>query len=542
MHEDWHRNAVIYQIDPSLFRDSNGDGRGDLRGVADRLDHLRALGANCIWLLPFYKSPFRDAGYDVSDHLSVDPRFGDIADFIHLMERAEELQLRVLIELVVQHTSVDHPWFQHARSHRDSPYRDWFLWSDEPVEVEGVEPIFPGIEDSIWTWDEQAGQYYRHVFYSHQPDLNVANPAVRAEIARIMAYWLRLGIAGFRVDAVPHMVEVARAADPRKDGLWILDDMRDVIARRNPDAVLMGETDVPVSKYDEYFGNGQRLNLLLDFWVNNHLFLALARGEGEPLARALTERKPPPPHSRFGVWLRNHDELDLEQLSPQEREEVMAAFAPDDDMRIYGRGIRRRLAPMLGGDDARIAMAHALMLSLPGVPILRYGEEIGMGDDLSLPERRSVRTPMQWSDTRNGGFSSADAGDLVAPPISDGAFGYPARNVEAEMPQPDSLLGRTIAMVGCRLGIREMGCPYRLARFECRPVFGVRYDDEEGGSVVVALINLGGEPVEFALREDDLLELVDVLRDRDYPTPEGKPPRIALGPYGYRWMRRKQRE
>src|SRR5690606_35526622 len=224
MHEDWHRNAVIYQIDPSLFRDSNGDGRGDLRGVADRLDHLRALGANCIWLLPFYKSPFRDAGYDVSDHLSVDPRFGDIADFIHLMERAEELQLRVLIELVVQHTSVDHPWFQHARSHRDSPYRDWFLWSDEPLEVEGVEPIFPGIEDSIWTWDEQAGQYYRHVFYSHQPDLNVANPAVRAEIAR-----------------------------------------------RNPDAVLMGETDVPVSKYDEYFGNGQRLNLLLDFWVNNHL-------------------------------------------------------------------------------------------------------------------------------------------------------------------------------------------------------------------------------------------------------------------------------
>lgn len=532
----WHRNATVYQVDPSLFKDGNGDGCGDFVGLRSRLDHLRMLGVDCLWLLPFYRSPFRDGGYDVSDHMRVDPRFGDVSDFIALLERADQLGIRVIVELVAQHTSDQHLWFQDARHHRRSRYRDYYVWSDEPVET-GFKPAFPDVEPSVWTWDEQAQQFYRHVFYSHEPDLNTANPAVREEIRRILAYWLRLGVSGFRVDAAPHMVRQARLANSHLQGMWWLNEINAFVSQRNPLAILMGEADVGVHEYSSYFDKGERLTWLLDFWLNNHLFLALARGEAEPLIQAINERTPAPGDCSHAAWLRNHDQLDLDQLRPPEREEVLAAFAPDPRMRAYRTGIRRRLAPMLGGDARRLAMAHALLFALPGVPILRYGEEIGMGEDLALPERNAVRTPMQWSAGPNGGFSSAPREALVAPPIEEGPFGYPRVNVESQLGRHDSLLGVTQALIRARQGLREMLGIARLARFEARTVFGLRYDDPETGSSALCFVNLGREAVEFDLREDDLDALFDVVADRAYPPPSGMPLRLFLDGHGYRWLR-----
>lgn len=532
----WHRNATIYQVDPSLFKDGDGDGCGDFRGLRARLDHLRLLGADCLWLLPFYRSPFRDHGYDVSDHLAIDPRFGDIGDFIAMMERAEQFGLRVLIELVVQHTSDQHLWFQDARHHRRSRYRDFYVWSDEPVET-GFRPAFPGVEDSVWSWDDEAQRFYRHVFYSHEPDLDIANPAVREEIRHIVAHWLRLGVSGFRVDAASPMVRQARLGQSRQQGMWWLNELNSYVTQRNPLAILMGEADVGVHEYSAYFDHGERLTWLLDFWLNNHLFLALARGRAEPLVRAINERTPAPGDCSHVGWLRNHDQLDLDQLTPAERADVLAAFAPDADMRVYGHGVRRRLAPMLDGDPRRLALAHALLFSLPGVPVLRYGDEIGMGDDLRLREREAVRTPMQWSAGPNGGFSCAPRERLVAPPIIDGAFGHARVNVEAQLGRPDSLLTFVQTLVRTRRGLREMSGIARLARFDAPTVFGMRYDDPDTGSAVLAFANLAAEPVAFELREDDLETLVDVLGDAAYAPPSGRPQRIELAGHGYRWLR-----
>src|SRR4051794_11696036 len=451
----WYRNAVIYQVDVACYLDADGDGLCDLRGLTERLEHIRGLGANCLWLLPFYASPFEDGGYDVTDHLTVDPRFGDLADFAILLNKAESLGLRVIIDLVPQHTSIEHRWFQEARRDRSSPYRDYYVWTDEPYDAD-VEPVFPTVEDSVWTWDEEAGQYYRHTFYSFEPDLELGNPRVRQEIGRIMEFWLRMGVAGFRVDAVPYMVERARNADPRDDGHWLLEEMREFAVLRQPEAVLLGEVDVPPEEYADYFGGGNRLSMVLDFWLNNNLFLALARGEAQPLAEALGRQPEPPHHSQYGVFLRNHDELDLEQLTEKQRGEVLERFAPEEDMRAFGRGIRRRLGPMLEGDVRRLAMAHALLMSLPGSPVLLYGDEIGMGEDLSRPERKAVRTVMQWTDGPQAGFSLADDDRLAAPAIREGPFGYDKVNVALQSQQRDSLLSLVGNLVRSRLGPEEI--------------------------------------------------------------------------------------
>lgn len=531
----WYRNAVIYQIDPSLFLDINGDGCGDLLGIAERLDYVRGLGATAIWLMPFYQSPFQDAGYDVSDHLQVDPRFGDLADVVTLLEKAEELGLHVIIELVVQHTSNEHRWFKDACRDRNSPYRDFYLWADEPDD--SIEPIFPTVEDSVWTWNEEAGQYYRHLFYSHEPDLNLANPKVIKEIERIMAFWLRLGVSGFRVDAASHLIEQAGSGDS-KEGYWLLEHMRDFVMLRRPETVLLGEVDVEPEEYREYFGDGDRLTLLLNFWANNHFFLALARSEAEPLMRATESQPVPPQRAQYAIWLRNHDELDLERLTDEEREEVMQAFAPDPDMRAYNRGIRRRLAPMLDGDERRLAMAHALLFALPGTPIIRYGEEIGMGEDLSRPERLAVRTPMQWSNEPNAGFSCVDTKQLAAPLIDEGPFGYQQLNVYAQTLREGSLLARTGNMIRTRIGLREIGeGRHRPVETGCASVFAIRHQND---STVLMLVNLADEEVTVEITDDDLQDMVDVLADSDYEQPEGHPLRLRLNGYGYRWLRHKQ--
>lgn len=533
----WYRNAVIYQIDPSLFLDANGDGWGDLRGITERLDYVRGLGATAIWLMPFYGSPFLDAGYDISDHLTVEPRFGDLADLVALLEKADELGLHVVVELVVQHTSDQHPWFQAARADRHSPYRDYYLWADEPHKT-GAQPIFPTAEDSVWQWDAQAGQYYRHVFYHHEPDLNLTNPRVIAEIERIMAFWLRLGVSGFRLDAASHLISQA-GGGAAQNGVWLLDHLHDFIRLRRPEAILIGEVDVEPQGYVDYFSNGERVTLLLDFWVNNHFFLALARQQAEPLARAIGSQPVPPERACYAVWLRNHDELDLERLSDEEREQVMQAFAPEPEMRAYGRGIRRRLAPMLGGDLRRQAMAHAVMLSLPGTPVLHYGEEIGIGEDLSRPERLAVRTPMQWSCEEHGGFSRAPMQKLAAPPIEQGEYGYRQLNVYAQTLQSDSLLSRVSNMLRTRIGLEEIvRGRYRSVASDCPGVFAIRHDSD---STLLMLANLTAQELQVQLDDADLGDFVDILADSQYQPPSGCPLRLHLRGYGYRWLRRRQR-
>lgn len=530
MKANWHRKTLIYQIDPSLFSDSNGDGRGDLKGIIQRLDYLKALGIGALWLMPVYRSPFKDAGYDVSDFMALDPRFGSEEDLRQLIVQAGERGMRVILELVAQHTSDQHPWFQRARRDKDSVYRDYYVWSDTPVD-DGNQPIFPSVEDSIWQWDEQAGQYYRHLFYRHEPDLNLANPRVVEEIERIMVHWLELGIAGFRLDAASHLVEQAGGED-EEQGVWVLDRLFKCMTAINPEGVLLGEVDVEPERYSHYFGNGERLGLVLDFWVNNHVFLALARGQAEPLQRAIARRPAPPDGASYAVWLRNHDELDLERLSAEEREEVMQVFAPDPDMRLYGRGIRRRLAPMLDGDVRHQALAQALLLSLPGTPIVRYGEEIGMGDDLSRPERLSVRTPMQWSSQANAGFSSAQR--LVAPVIDEGAFAYTQLNVEDQLNAPESLLGRVRPLLLARAGLPEVGDgEARLLTVDHPAVFAVAH---VGEATSVMLANLSNDTLTVKLDGLDLQGFKEIISDSQYPAALDR--QLTLNGYGYRWWRR----
>lgn len=480
---------MIYQLAPGAFAD------GGLSGIRRRLDHIRALGADTVWIQPFYVSPYRDGGFDVVDHRGVSQRFGTMADFDELADRCHQLGLRVVVGLIMQHTSSAHPWFRSARETPTSPYRDFYVWAHEPHEDEVVkQPVFAGVEDSIWAYDDHAGMYYRHAFYWHQPDLDVGHPDVRADIGKTVRHWLDHGADGFRVDAVPHMVRQAAVRDGRDDGFWILDEL----AGFADGAPLMGEVDSPPSSYDNYFGNGDRLSGILDFWTNNLLFLALARRDAEPLRRAMRQQPEPPDGCTYLNWLRNQDELNLALLADDERAEVMAAFAPDENMRAYGRGIRRRIAPMLDFDVRRIAMAHATMISLPGVPIVRYGEEIGMDEDLSLPEREAVRTPMDWA--------AAERQEL----------------------EPGSLLSRIAQLVRSR---HELGgLPQRHAEpvaFDQPSVFGVLH--RRGEDAVLMLANLADEEVHLEIEHE-----ADLLADQTYEKTEKD---VVLGGYGYRWLR-----
>ena len=539
MRTDWYRRTIIYSVDPFHFQDGNGDGIGDLPGVIKRLPYLRSLGVTCLWLAPFYPTPMRDGGYDVSDYLSVDPRFGTLSDVAELFEAAEDLGIRVMVELIVHHTSDQHPWFQEARRDKNSRYRDFYVWADEPAPTEH-KPIFPTVEDSVWRWDEEAGQYYRHIFYRHQPDLNMANPAVREEIRRVMAFWLRMGVAGFRVDAASHMIEGAREDDPREDGFWFLEELHDYVRAWRRDGVLFGEVDVPPQEYEKYFGEGRRLTLVSNFWLNNYLYLALARGKAEPLCRALNEQPKAPPNAEYVVWVRNHDELDLERLTDKEREEVLQRFAPHENMRIYHRGIRRRIAPMLDGNIDWIALAHAVVMSMPGVPILRYGDEIGMGDDLSLKERLAVRTAMQWSDEENAGFSNAPPEDLACPLISEGQYSYKQVNVYHQMLDERSLLSRLGKMIRTRIGLPALGSgQYRVLEADHPAVLAVQHDTDDPGDTVVCLANMSDELVHVRVHDMAAERFVDVLCDGPYDSRETQSGAVTLHPYGYRWLLRR---
>jgi len=533
----WYKNAVIYCVDVETFMDSNGDGIGDFQGLTHRLDHIEALGATCVWLLPFYPSPNRDNGYDITDHYGVDPRYGTLGDFVEFMHAAEERGLRVVVDLVVNHTSVDHPWFQEARRDPSSPRRDWYVWSREKPENLHEGMVFPGVQEATWTWDEAAGAWYMHRFFRHQADLNITTPAVREEIERIMGFWLRLGVSGFRVDAVPFLVEYRGVEPPdgRPDPHRYLTELRDFLDWRKASAVLLGEANIPMDSLDEYVGDGDRLHMIFNFLLNQHSFLALARGAMEPIARVMRATPPMPALAQWASFLRNHDELDLGRLTDEERREVFAAFAPEEGMRLFGRGIRRRLAPMLGGNTRRLAMAQSLMFALPGTPVIWYGEEIGMGDAPSLPGRDPVRTPMQWSDEPNAGFSTAPSERLVRPVVADGPFGFARVNVAGQRNRHDSFLGQVQRLISTRRSCPEIGWgACEVLDTGTRSVLALRSDWR--GNAVLTLHNLAGQEVQVRLPRE-MGRLAPMLGDAEHLEATGSTDPIPLGPYGFRWYR-----
>jgi len=414
-----YKNGVFYCLSVGTYMDANADGVGDFKGLLRRLDYLHGLGITAIWLMPFQPSPMRDDGYDISDYYGVDPRYGTLGDFVEFTHGCKQRGIRVVIDLVVNHTSDQHPWFREARRSKDSQYRDWYVWSDKKPARANTGMVFPGVQKSTWTRDKEAGAWYFHRFYDHQPDLNTSNPFVQAEILKIMGFWIQLGVSGFRMDAVPFVI-ATKGAKVRKpiEQYDMLRSFREFLQWRQGNAIILAEANVLPETDMEYFGHdGDRMHMMFNFHVNQHLFYALAAADSRPLAKSLAATKPRPATAQWGLFLRNHDELDLGRLTKAQREAVFKAFGPDKGMQLYDRGIRRRLAPMLGGDRRRLELAYSLMCTLPGTPVIRYGDEIAMGDNLDLPERNCARTPTQWSTEPHAGFTD---GDSPACPSSTG--------------------------------------------------------------------------------------------------------------------------
>ena len=527
MSERWYKEAVIYCVDVETFSDSDADGYGDLRGLISRLDYLARLGVTCLWLNPIHPTPNRDDGYDVADYYAVDPRLGSLGDFAELATETRERGMRLLIDLVVNHTSDQHPWFQSARSSPDSPYRDWYVWSDTepPDRRQGI--VFPGEQTETWTWDDTAKAWYYHRFFDFQPDLNWRNPKVREEIRKVMGFWLQLGASGFRIDAAPFVLEqVEPGHDPAPQDFKILDDWRQDVQWRRGDAVLLCEANVDPDKLSAYTaaapdGPNDRAHMLFDFLLNPRLWLGLARGDAEPIIEGLRTSPRMPPMAQWAQFLRNHDELDLSRLTKEQQQEVFRAFAPKPDMQLFGRGVRRRLAPMLKGDRRRIELAYSLMFSMPGTPVLRYGEELGMGEDLSLPERNAFRTPMQWARGPGGGFTTAPADQQVRPVMTRGPYGSGRVNVADQQRDPDSLLRWFEQLIRVVRQCPELGVGTCTVVDEQLPrnVLAHRCDAPEGS--VLVLHNLADRATTIDLgRLDGVLgKPREILADGPYDVP-----------------------
>lgn len=535
----WYKNAIVYCLSVETFMDSNGDGVGDFQGLQRRLDYLAGLGVTAIWLMPFQASPGVDDGYDVSDYYNVDPRYGTLGDFVEFTHGAKQRGIRVLIDLVVNHTSDQHPWFKEARSDKKSQYRDWYVWSKKKPANADEGMVFPGVQKTTWTRDEQSGEYYFHRFYNFQPDLNTSNPHVQAEILKIMGFWIQLGVSGFRMDAVPFVIaEKGAEVKSPKQQFDLLRTFREFLQWRMGDSVILAEANVVPKENLQYFGDdGDRMQMMFNFHVNQSLFYALASADTRPLAKALQETEARPETGQWGIFLRNHDELDLGRLTKQQRETVFTAFGPDKSMQLYDRGIRRRLAPMLGGDTRRLKLAYSLMYALPGTPVLRYGDEIGMGDDLDLPERNCARTPMQWSDEPQGGFTQHEK--PVLPVVSGGPYGFEHVNVAFQRRDPESMLNWTERMIRMRKEAPEIGWgTFEVLDCDDTGVLVMRYDWR--GNSVIVIHNFYDKPIEVAF-DTGLGErghqLIDIAGDSDSRAGEDEKHQLVLEPYGYRWYR-----
>ena len=536
----WFKHAVFYELLVRAFCDSNDDGIGDFQGLIESIDYLQWLGIDCIWLLPFNQSPMRDGGYDISDYYNVQPEYGSVDDVRRLVEAAHSRGIRVIMDMVMNHTSDQHPWFQQSRSSPDNPYRDWYVWSDTKNRYTDARIIFVDTETSNWTWDEQAGSYYWHRFFSHQPDLNYDNPQVREEMKNVCRFWLDLGIDGFRLDAVPYLVErEGTSSENLQETHSYLAELRETIDREyGGDKVLLAEANQWPEDVVDYFGNREHpeCHMCFHFPLMPRMFMGLRREQRYPITEILERTPTIREDCQWGLFLRNHDELTLEMVSDDERDYMWQEYAADPRMKL-NLGIRRRLAPLLNNGRRQMELFYGLLLSLPGSPILYYGDEIGMGDNVYLGDRDGVRTPMQWSEDRNGGFSRADFAALYMPPLMDPVYGYAACNVAAQRRNESSLLHWLRRFVAVRKRWPVFGAGAFEALDAANPsVFAfLRTLDDH---VVLCVNNLSrfAQPVELDLRRFFGLTPVEMLGHVHFPPIGELPYLLTMAPHGFYWF------
>jgi maltose alpha-D-glucosyltransferase / alpha-amylase len=534
MKDQWYHHAIIYALDVETYKDSNNDGIGDFEGLVSQLDHLSGLGVNCLWLRPFFPSPLTDDGYDIKDYYAIDTRIGNLGDFTDFVAKANALGIKIIIDLVVNHTSIQHEWFQKSREDKNSKFRDYYIWKTKLTDADKKKSNMIG-EETIWTYDRKAKAYYLHHFLKEQPDLNIANPDVRDEIKKIMGFWLQLGISGFRIDAAHVLVH-----ENKQQIDEILSEMREFLNMRNHQAVLLAEADVDIDKLQEFFGKdkgSKRMHLLFNFYTNKSIFLALVRHDAAPLISVLEKLKP-----IEGEWVnfvRTHDELNLERLTDKEREEVFNAFAPEENMRIFNRGIRRRLAPMMNGDRKKMELLYCTMFSLPGLPLINYGEEIGMGDDLTQDGRNSLRTVMQWDGMPNAGFSMAPSKKLAHPVVDSGEYDYKKINVNEQKKDPNSILNWMERMISTRKYSPQLSFgSWVILKNDSKSVLSFYYEWEY--DIVVIILNFSDKDSTIRLQtgKKKLENLAEFFSNRQY---EKKIDRIEneieISALGYRWFR-----
>ncbi len=535
----WYKDAVIYELHIKAYADANGDGIGDFRGLTERLDHVQSLGVNTIWLLPFYPSPLRDDGYDVADYEDVHPSYGTLDDFRAFVAEAHRRGLRVITELVVNHTSDQHPWFQAARrAPKGSPERDFYVWTDDPKLYSGTRIIFTDTEKSNWTWDEVAGQYFWHRFFSHQPDLNFDNPKVIDAVLKTMEFWLEMGVDGFRLDAIPYLIERDGTSNENlRETHDVIKQIRRRIDARYPGRLLLAEANMWPEDVREYFGDDDECHMAYHFPLMPRMYMAIAQEDRHPVVEILAQTPDIPPNCQWAVFLRNHDELTLEMVTSKERDYMYSMYASDSRARI-NLGIRRRLAPLLENDQERIKLMNSLLLSMPGTPVLYYGDEIGMGDNIFLGDRDGVRTPMQWTSDRNGGFSRADPQRLYLPPIQDPVYGFEAVNVEAQSREQSSLLSWTRRLLAVRSSTRAFGRgQFTMLHPGNRKVLA--YVREQGDDVILCVANLSrlAQPVELELAPWKTRVPVEMMGRNPFPPIGELPYLLTLPGYGFFWFR-----
>jgi maltose alpha-D-glucosyltransferase/alpha-amylase len=534
----WYKDAVIYQLHVRTFCDSNADGIGDFRGLTSKLDYLQELGINAIWLLPFYPSPLRDDGYDIADYTSVHPSYGTLQDFKDFLAAAHNRRLRVITEMVVNHTSDQHPWFQEARSSRENPKRDWYVWSDTDNRYQGVRIIFVDTEMSNWAWDPISKSYYWHRFFNHQPDLNYDNPAVRDAMWEVMKFWLDIGVDGFRLDAVPYLIERdGTSCENLPETHEIIRDFRKRIDLAYPGKMLLAEANQWPADVRSYFGNGDEFHMAFHFPLMPRMFMAVKLEDRKPIIEILEQTPQIPENCQWCIFLRNHDELTLEMVTDIERDYMYDEYAVDKAMRI-NLGIRRRLAPMLENDRRRVELLTGLLLSMPGTPIIYYGDEIGMGDNIYLGDRNGVRTPMQWNGGWNAGFSTADPERLYSPLISNPVYGYQAINVDSQRRSAHSLLSWTKSVIQTRNAFRvfSRGSIEFLNPSNHRVLAYVRRLGEEK-VLIVNNLSSSAQAVELNLQMYKRHIPIEMFGRNLFPRIGDLPYLLTLGPYQFYWFR-----
>jgi maltose alpha-D-glucosyltransferase/alpha-amylase len=534
----WYKDAVIYQLHVRTFCDSNGDGIGDFVGLTQRLDYLQELGTTAIWLLPFYPSPLRDDGYDIADYTTVHPSYGTLEDFKNFLNAAHTRGLRVIIEMVLNHTSDQHPWFQEARSSRDNPKRDWYVWSDTDTKYKGVRIIFIDTEMSNWSWDPVSKTYYWHRFFSHQPDLNFDNPEVFEATWEVMKFWLDLGIDGYRLDAVPYLVErEGTSCENLPETHAVIKEIRKRLDESYPGKMLLAEANQWPADVRAYFGEGDEFHTAFHFPLMPRMFMAVKLEDRKPIIEILDQTPPIPENCQWCIFLRNHDELTLEMVTDIERDYMYDEYATDKTMRI-NLGIRRRLAPMMENDRRRIELLNGLLMSMPGTPIIYYGDEIGMGDNIYLGDRNGVRTPMQWNGGTNAGFSFADPERLYSPLISNSVYGYQAVNVDSQKRSHHSLLSWMKALIRVRNSSRAFsrGTMEFLRPSNHRVLAYVR-EFEQDKVLVVNNLSCSAQAVELDVQRYKGYIPIEMFGRNLFPRFGELPYLLTLGPYQFYWFR-----